>query len=43
MHPKCKNQEQAESIVDQVFNSCFRDTRPFDEVRRLSARLPAAR
>ncbi|PWN97263.1 hypothetical protein FA09DRAFT_284633, partial [Tilletiopsis washingtonensis] len=31
MHPKCKDQEQAESIVDQVFNSCFRDTRPFDE------------
>ncbi|ODQ65264.1 putative metalloprotease of the mitochondrial inner membrane [Nadsonia fulvescens var. elongata DSM 6958] len=33
-NPKCKGQEQARSVVDQVFQSCFSDTRPFDEIFR---------
>lgn len=28
----CKSIQQAESVVNQVFDSCFNDTRPFDEV-----------
>ncbi|KAF3915376.1 hypothetical protein AA313_de0206721 [Arthrobotrys entomopaga] len=34
-HPKCKNDmELAGRIVDQVFDSCYKDTRPFREVYR---------
>ncbi|EWC47049.1 hypothetical protein DRE_03811 [Drechslerella stenobrocha 248] len=34
-HPKCKGDlEAASKIVDQVFDSCYKDTRPFREVYR---------
>ncbi len=33
-NPACNgDKEKAERTVDEVFDSCFRDTRPFDEVR----------
>lgn len=32
-NPNCKSKEEAESVVNQVWESCFPDTRPFDEVR----------
>ncbi|KAK2880045.1 Mitochondrial inner membrane protease atp23 [Arthroderma sp. PD_2] len=32
--PACKNKEQALRVVDEVWESCFRDTRPFDEIYR---------
>lgn len=28
----CRSAEQAESVVNQVFESCYNDTRPFDEI-----------
>ena len=31
-NPGCKSQEEAERAVDEVWKSCFGDTRPFDEV-----------
>ena len=31
-NPQCKSIEQAQSIVNLVFESCFKDTRPFDEI-----------
>ena len=31
-HPLCDGQESAEKAVNEVWESCFRDTRPFDEV-----------
>ena len=30
--PGCKDLKHAERVVDEVWDSCFRDTRPFDEV-----------
>ncbi|CAI5758091.1 unnamed protein product [Candida verbasci] len=33
-NPKCENHEQAEKIVNLVWNSCFNDTRPFERVYR---------
>jgi inner membrane protease ATP23 len=32
--PRCKDEEQARTVVNQVWDSCFSDTRPFDEVYR---------
>ncbi|RDA84524.1 hypothetical protein CP532_1494 [Ophiocordyceps camponoti-leonardi (nom. inval.)] len=32
--PRCKDKEHAAKVVDQVWDSCFSDTRPFDEVYR---------
>ncbi|KAI0887259.1 peptidase M76 family-domain-containing protein [Annulohypoxylon maeteangense] len=32
--PKCKDDVQAVKVVNQVWDSCFSDTRPFDEVYR---------
>ena len=32
--PKCKDMGQAEKVVDEVWDSCFADTRPFDEIYR---------
>jgi inner membrane protease ATP23 len=32
-NPACKSQEEAERAVNEVWESCFKDTRPFDEVR----------
>ncbi|CAE6448978.1 unnamed protein product [Rhizoctonia solani] len=39
-NPACKSQEDAERAVNEVWESCFKDTRPFDEVRMLSIRHP---
>lgn len=33
-HPKCKDDVHAAKVVNQVFDSCFTDTRPFDEIYR---------
>ncbi|KAG4305813.1 hypothetical protein PORY_000723 [Pneumocystis oryctolagi] len=30
-HPACKDMEHAKQVVMQVFESCFTDTRPYDE------------
>ncbi|WQF76056.1 Putative peptidase M76, ATP23 [Colletotrichum destructivum] len=32
--PRCKDDVQATKVVNQVWESCFSDTRPFDEVYR---------
>ncbi|KAH7041168.1 peptidase M76 family-domain-containing protein [Microdochium trichocladiopsis] len=32
--PSCKNDVEAVKVVNQVWDSCFSDTRPFDEVYR---------
>ncbi|ODA82796.1 hypothetical protein RJ55_01305 [Drechmeria coniospora] len=32
--PRCKDKAQASKVIDQVWDSCFADTRPFDEVYR---------
>ncbi|KAL7343722.1 peptidase M76 family-domain-containing protein [Rhodotorula toruloides] len=31
-NPNCKSREEAERVVNEVFDSCFPDTRPFDEI-----------
>ncbi|KAI8969231.1 peptidase M76 [Mycotypha africana] len=31
-NPNCKSKEEAERAVSTVFDSCFADTRPFDEI-----------
>lgn len=33
-NPACPNVEAAEKAVNEVWDSCFPDTRPFDEVSR---------
>lgn len=33
-HPACKSREQAEAVVDDVFRSCFNDTRPYESIYR---------
>ncbi|OKL60276.1 Mitochondrial inner membrane protease atp23 [Talaromyces atroroseus] len=32
--PFCKDEAHAEKVVNEVWESCFRDTRPFDEIFR---------
>ena len=32
-NPACPDVEAAEQAVNEVWDSCFPDTRPFDEVR----------
>uniref|UniRef100_A0A7S0SFR7 Mitochondrial inner membrane protease ATP23 n=1 Tax=Mantoniella antarctica TaxID=81844 RepID=A0A7S0SFR7_9CHLO len=32
MNPSCKSKEQAKEAVDSVFQQCFRDTRPFNDI-----------
>ena len=32
--PNCKDEAQAAKIVNEVWDSCFADTRPFDEIYR---------
>lgn len=32
--PECKDDVQAAKVVNEVWDSCFSDTRPFDEVYR---------
>ena len=31
-NPNCQDKESAERAVNEVWESCFNDTRPFDEV-----------
>ncbi|KAJ1857469.1 Mitochondrial inner membrane protease atp23 [Coemansia sp. RSA 1822] len=31
-NPRCKSKKHAEAAVNKVFQSCFTDTRPFDEI-----------
>lgn len=33
-NPNCKSKEQAEGVVDEVWQSCFNDTRPFEQIYR---------
>jgi mitochondrial inner membrane protease ATP23 len=33
-NPVCPDRETAEKAVNEVWESCFSDTRPFDEVRK---------
>ncbi|GMM28559.1 putative metalloprotease [Martiniozyma asiatica (nom. inval.)] len=33
-HPKCKDMNHAKEIVEEVFTSCFNDTRPFEMIYR---------
>lgn len=33
-NPNCQSKEHAAKIVDEVWDSCFADTRPFDEIYR---------
>lgn len=32
--PGCKDKEHAAKVVNEVWESCFYDTRPFDEIYR---------
>lgn len=32
--PSCKDDAQAAKVVNEVWESCFADTRPFDEIYR---------
>lgn len=32
--PRCKDDVQAVKVVNQVWDSCFSDTRPFDDIYR---------
>ena len=32
-NPNCPDEAAAERAVNEVWDSCFNDTRPFDEVR----------
>jgi hypothetical protein len=32
-NPSCESEEMATKVVNEVWESCFKDTRPFDEVR----------
>jgi len=34
-NPACPNEAAAERAVNEVWESCFNDTRPFDEVREI--------
>lgn len=31
-NPNCPDRETAEQVVNEVWESCFNDTRPFDEI-----------
>lgn len=33
-NPNCKDEAHAKKIVDEVWDSCFNDTRPFEEIYR---------
>lgn len=33
-NPNCKDEKMANRIIDEVWDSCFKDTRPFDEIYR---------
>ena len=34
MSEDCKDDSQAVNVVNEVWDSCFADTRPFDEIYR---------
>lgn len=34
MRPNCRDEEEAKRVVNEVWDSCFADTRPFDEIYR---------
>jgi len=38
-NPNCTSPEEAQRVVNEVFESCWPDTRPFDEVRLLSPKV----
>lgn len=33
-NPNCPDKKTAETVVDQIFDHCFNDTRPFEEIYR---------
>lgn len=33
-NPNCKDKQMASRIIDEVWDTCFKDTRPFDEIYR---------
>ena len=33
-HPMCRDKAKAKKVVSEVWDSCFADTRPFDEIWR---------
>ena len=35
-NPSCESEEMATKVVNEVWESCFKDTRPFDEVNPLN-------
>lgn len=39
-NPACKSEQHAKDVVDDVFQSCFNDTRPFDTVCTCISLLP---
>lgn len=41
-NPVCPSQEAAEQAVDEVWNSCIKDTRPFDEVSSFPSSSPVS-
>lgn len=32
MNPMCRDKQHAKEVVDAVFEQCFRDTRPYDDI-----------
>lgn len=42
-NPMCPDEAAAERAVNEVWESCFNDTRPFDEVSYVSEEVEVAR
>jgi inner membrane protease ATP23 len=32
MNPRCRDRGEASRVVGEVFEQCFKDTRPFDDI-----------
>ena len=32
MNPRCRDRDEAKRVVNEVFEQCFKDTRPFDDI-----------
>ena len=32
MNPRCRGRDEAKRVVNEVFEQCFKDTRPFDDI-----------
>jgi hypothetical protein len=32
MNPRCRDRGEASRVVGKVFEQCFKDTRPFDDI-----------